>query len=150
MTRLDLVQNVIVDLELADAQHADSTCRRTYNGHVEAHTMTLAIAPDPAPVAVDADGVARVGGTRVTLDIVIRAFKLGGSPDDIARSYDSLSLADVYGAIAYYLRHTAEVDDYLSRRHLEADELRRLNEARIDRQAIRERLLERAAKLRSP
>lgn len=112
--------------------------------------MTLAIAPDPIPVAVDANGVARVGGTRVTLDLVVRAFKLGAPPDEIARSYDVLSLADVYGAIAYYLRHTAEVDEYLHRRHAEADELRRLNECRIDRLAIRERLMGRAAKLRVP
>ena len=112
--------------------------------------MTLAITPDSFPIAVDARGVARVGGTRVTLDIVIGAFKRGVTPDEIARRYDSLSLADVYGAIAYYLRHTAEIDDYLRSRRLEADELRSLNESRIDRQATRERLMERAASLRVP
>lgn len=112
--------------------------------------MALTIATDPAPIAVDADGVARVGGTRVTLDIVITAFKLGATPEEIALSYDSLRPADIHGAIAYYLRHTAEVDDYLRGRQLEAEDLRRLNESRIDRQAIRERLMERAAKLRAP
>lgn len=112
--------------------------------------MSLTIAADAVPIALDADGVARVGGTRVTLDIVINAFKLGATPEEIALSYDSVGLVDIYGAIAYYLRHTAEVDEYLRRRRLEAEELRRLNESRIDRQAIRERLMARAAKLRAP
>lgn len=112
--------------------------------------MTLTITTDPAPIAVDADGVARVGGTRVTLDIVITAYKLDATPEEIAESYDSLVPADVYGAIAYYLRHTTEVDEYLRGRQLEAKELRRINESRIDRQAIRERLVARAAKLRAP
>lgn len=112
--------------------------------------MNLTIAADPVPVAVDADGVARVGGTRVRLDTVVTAYKLGETPEEIVRSYDVLCLADVYGAIAYYLRHTAEVDEYLRKRQAEAEDLRRLNEARIDRQAIRERLMARGAKLRTP
>ena len=109
--------------------------------------MTLAIAPVPVPVSVDADGVARVGGTRVTLDIVVGAFKRGDTPDEIARSYDALTLADVYGAITYYLLHTAEVDEYLRVRQARADELLRMVESRIDHAAVRERLLKRAANL---
>ena len=109
--------------------------------------MTLTIATDPAPIAVDADGVARVGGTRVRLDSVVTAYKQGATAEEIALNYDSLSLADIHAAIAYYLRHTAEVDEYLRTRQAEVDELRRLNESRIDRQAIRERLIARSAKL---
>ncbi len=109
--------------------------------------MALAITPDPTPIAVDADGVARVGGTRVRLDTVITAYKLGATPEEIALSYDSIRLADIYSTIAHYLRHTVEVDEYLRKRELEAEELRRLNEARIDRQAIRERLLSRSTRL---
>ena len=107
--------------------------------------MALAVGPVPLPVSIDAEGVARVGGTRVTLDIVVGAFKRGDTPDEIARSYDSLSLADVYGAITYYLLHTAEVDEYLRVRQVRAEELFRINESRIDRAAIRERLMKRAA-----
>lgn len=108
--------------------------------------MTLTIASDPAPIEVDADGVGRVGGTRVRLDTVITAYKLGATPEEIALSYDTLGLADIYGAIAYYLRHTADVDEYLCKRKIEAEEFRRLNESRIDRRAIRERLMARAAR----
>lgn len=107
--------------------------------------MALAIAPDLSPIAVDARGVARVGGTRLTLDIVIGAYKLGDAPEEIARSYDVITLADVYGTIAYYLRHMAEIDEYLERRHAEAEELQRYSDSQIDREAIRKRLMKRAA-----
>lgn len=109
--------------------------------------MSLTIAPDPVPIDVNADEVACVGGTRVRLDTVVAAYKLGATPEEIAPSYDALCLADIYGAIAYYLRHTAEFDEYLRQRRSEAAELRRLNESRIDRQAIRERLTARGARL---
>ncbi len=35
--------------------------------------MPLVIAAEPIPVEIDADGVARVGGTRVTLDTIVAA-----------------------------------------------------------------------------
>jgi len=44
---------------------------------------------------VNADGVVRVGGTRVTLDTVVRAFLRGTAAEGIAQQYRSLSLADV-------------------------------------------------------
>jgi uncharacterized protein (DUF433 family) len=118
-----------------------------YTGCLEEGAMALTITTDPAPITLDADGVARVAGTRVRLDTVVNAYKLGATPEEIALDYDSIRLADVYGAIAYYLRHTAEVDEYLRVRQAEAEQLRRLNEARIDRQAIRERLEARQARL---
>ena len=49
----------------------------------------------------------------------------GMSPEEIARQLDTLSLADVHAAIAYYLRHRAEVEEYLCNRRSEADDLRR-------------------------
>ena len=109
--------------------------------------MALATAPVTLPVSIDADGIARVGGTRITLDIVIGAFMRGDTPDEIVRGYDALSLADVYGAITYYLLHTDEVDEYLRVRHARAEEALRLVESRTDHAAIRERLLKRAANL---
>jgi uncharacterized protein (DUF433 family) len=112
---------------------------------VEADEMGLAIAADPIPIAIDAHGVARVGGTRVTLDSVIIAFQLGSTAEQIAQNYDTLSLADIHATIAYYLRHTAEVNDYLAARQREKAEIRQLDDARIDRQGLRERLLARMA-----
>jgi uncharacterized protein (DUF433 family) len=105
---------------------------------------------EPVPITFHEDGVARVGQTRVSLDTVIAAYKRGASVEEIALRYDSLHLADVYGAIAYYLRHQTEVDEYLEQRRHEAGELRRSNDVLIDRVAIRNRLLARAAARRSP
>jgi uncharacterized protein (DUF433 family) len=87
--------------------------------------MTLTIGGDPASITIDPDGVARVGGTRVTLDTVVGAFEQGATPEEIALRYDTLQLADVYAAIAYYLKHRAEVDHYLAKRRLDAERVRR-------------------------
>jgi uncharacterized protein (DUF433 family) len=104
---------------------------------------TLAIATEPLPLHTDQGGVVRVGGTRITLDSVIYAFKEGSTAEQILEDYPSLRLADVYAVIGYYLRHKEEVDAYLREQGRQAEEVRRQDEARFDRQGIRERLLAR-------
>ena len=54
-------------------------------------------------------------GTRVSLDSVVYAFRRGDSPETICQNFELLSLEQVYGAIAYYLAHKAEIDVYLIR-----------------------------------
>jgi uncharacterized protein (DUF433 family) len=98
---------------------------------------------EPASLMADRKGVVRVGGTRVTLDTVVFAFKEGSTAETIVDDYPSLSLADVYATIAYYLRHKAEVESYVEEQRRQAEEARRLDESRYDRQGIRERLLAR-------
>ena len=44
----------------------------------------------------DSRGVYRVGGTRVTLDLVVRAFNRGATAEDIVQRFPSLELSDVY------------------------------------------------------
>lgn len=105
-----------------------------------------AIHTDPAPLRADAAGVLRVGGTRVTLDTVVHAYHDGASAEEITLRYDSLTLADVHAVLAYYLRHRAELDDYLAARRTAAAEVRRRVEARQGVQAVRERLTARLAK----
>jgi uncharacterized protein (DUF433 family) len=78
-----------------------------------ADVMTLTVAPETIPLTKDADGVIRVGNTRVTLDTVITAFLEGATPEEIVHQYPSLDLTDVYAVITYYLRRRAEVDAYL-------------------------------------
>jgi uncharacterized protein (DUF433 family) len=104
-----------------------------------------AIIADPVPLAADADGVIRVGGTRVTLDTVVTAFREGVSAEAIADQYPTLDLADVYAAIAYYLRHRTDVEDYLARAREQAERVRRENEARFSPEGVRARLLARRA-----
>lgn len=59
------------------------------------------------------DGAYRIAGTRVSLDSVVYAFLDGVPPESIVDSFPILTLEQVYGAIAYYLAHQAEIDVYL-------------------------------------
>jgi len=51
-----------------------------------------------------------VAGTRVSLDSIVYSFKAGDSPETIRQNFSSLTLEQVYGAIAFYLAHEREVD----------------------------------------
>jgi uncharacterized protein (DUF433 family) len=105
--------------------------------------MTLAVVAEPPPLKTNADGVVRVGNTRVTLDTVIAVFKQGTTAEEIVYRYPSLRLADVYATIAFYLNHQQEVETYLQLRQQQAQEIRKMNEARFDPQGLRDRLLAR-------
>src|SRR4051794_8431499 len=105
--------------------------------------MSLSLATEPTPLTTDRNGVVRVGGTRVTLDTVVGAFREGATAEEIAQQYPSLQLADVYAVIAYYLRHPSEVESYLQHRSQEAAVVRQQNEARFDPTGVRDRLLAR-------
>lgn len=65
------------------------------------------------PLREDPPGVFRVGKSRVLLELVLRAFRRGESPEGIVRSYRSLELADVYAVITRYLASPAPFDAYL-------------------------------------
>ena len=73
---------------------------------------------------MDLGGVIRVGTSRISLDLVVEQYEHGMTPEDMIRAYDTLQLADVHDAIAYYLRHREEVKAYLKRRTAEAETLR--------------------------
>ena len=60
----------------------------------------------------------------------------------MVRAYDTLMLADVHAAIAYYLRHRDEVSAYLKQRNEEAEDLRTRIETERPR-VSREELLSR-------
>jgi uncharacterized protein (DUF433 family) len=66
-----------------------------------------------------------IAGTRVSLDSVVYAFLRGAAPESIAQSYPTLSLEEVYGAIAYYLANQAEMDVMLASNDREFELLRR-------------------------
>jgi uncharacterized protein (DUF433 family) len=105
--------------------------------------MAEALMTESIPLVVGADGVMRVGGTRVTLETILAAFAKGATAEEIAQQYPSVSLADVYQAIGYYLRHTSEVEPYLARRRQEIHEIRIANESMWPPDGIRDRLLAR-------
>lgn len=60
------------------------------------------------------DGAWRLAGTRVSLDSILRAYWQGRVPEAIVLDFPSLSLEQVYGAIAFYLGHREELDAYLA------------------------------------
>lgn len=108
--------------------------------------MTLIIQPEPIPIEIKEDGVARIAGTRVTLDTVVGAFNDGASAEEIAQQYDSLALSDIYAVITYYLREKAAVDAYLDEYHQRGEAVRKEVEACFNPVGIRERLMARRSK----
>ena len=108
-------------------------------------SMTLpdALAAPPAPLRADADGVLRVGSSRVTLDTVVGAFRNGCTAEEIVMKYPSLDLADVCATIAHDLGNRTAIDAYLASREAEAQAVRDEAERRQTSAGIRERLLAR-------
>lgn len=86
--------------------------------------MTITLHADPVPLRVDEAGAIRVGDSRVTLDVLLEYLRTGMTAEEIARGLDSLTLADVHGALSYYFRHRVEMDEYLHARASEAQSLR--------------------------
>ena len=108
-------------------------------------SMTLEIKLDAVPLRIEPDGTVRVGNTRVTLDVMLTAYKLGFSAEEIAEQFDTLELCDVHSIIGYYLRRRDEVEEYLKERTIAAAALRLELERRFPSSGLRERLMARRA-----
>ena len=102
--------------------------------------MSLMISTE-SPRLTTAAGVIRGGVTRVSLDSVVFAFLDGSTPEEIAQQYPTLNLADVYGAVTYYLNHRDEVTAYLRDRQTQREQIRKEVEGRFDPTGLRDRLL---------
>lgn len=104
--------------------------------------MPFTAQAEAPPIREDATGALRVGSSRVLLELVIRAFQDGATPETIAQRYSTLALPDVYAVIAYYLRHRSDVEAYLARREEKAKQVQhRIECQQGDLSAIRARLL---------
>lgn len=53
-------------------------------------------------------------GSRVSLESVVYRFLDGASPESIVKSFPSLTLEQIYGAITFYLANRCEMDAYLA------------------------------------
>jgi uncharacterized protein (DUF433 family) len=105
--------------------------------------MSLVIECESPPLQEDETGAIRVGNSRVLLELVIRAFQDGASPESIVQRYSTLSLSDVYVTIGYYLRHQDSLDAYLNRREKLAEAVKeKLSDIQPDLSHIRSRLLQ--------
>ena len=106
--------------------------------------MTVMIQVDTPPLRQDPSGALRVGQSRVLLELVIRAFQDGATPEAIAQRYPTATLTDIYGAVTYYLRHREDIDGYLAERESLAAEVRqRVESHQGDLVELRRRLLAR-------
>jgi len=106
--------------------------------------MGIVLQSEAPPLRHDTSGALRVGHSRVLVDLVIRAFQDGATPETIAQRYPTATLADLYAVIAYYLRHRDEIDAYLAEREHHAQEVRqRITRHQGDLTDLRSRLLAR-------
>jgi uncharacterized protein (DUF433 family) len=53
-----------------------------------------------------------VAGTRVSLDSIVECFNQGLSPEAILGEFETLKLAQVFGAITFYLENQPAIDAY--------------------------------------
>lgn len=105
--------------------------------------LTIAV-----PLREEPAGVLRVGNSRVLLELVLRAFKAGATPEAIVQSYDTLSLSDVYAVISHYLAAPQRFEEYLRIRDSAAAAMREAVEATQGNQdRLRTTLLARAKAL---
>jgi uncharacterized protein (DUF433 family) len=87
--------------------------------------MSIAILTDTPPLRQDSSGALRVGKSRVLLELVIRAFQDGATPEAIVQRYPTTTLADIYAVVAYYLHHREDIEEYLTERESRAEDVRR-------------------------
>lgn len=102
----------------------------------------MAALVETMPLEMDQHGVYRVGGTRITLDSVVREFKAGLKPEEIVEVLKSVQLSDVHFVIGYYLRHAEDVERYLAERRRTEEELL-AEHPEWTQDGLRERLLAR-------
>lgn len=101
---------------------------------------------DAIPLSMDASGVYRVGGSRVTLDLVVSAFNRGATAEEIAQDFPSLDLSDIYQVIGYYLKHGSELAQYFDWRAREERQILEAHEQEWSPRGLRQRLLARRKK----
>jgi len=79
-------------------------------------------------------GTPHIAGTGVTVRTIVRWYQLGMSAEAIAAEYPHVSLAQVYGALAYYHANRVEMDAHMAAEETESDRLEeahlRLNQRR--------------------
>lgn len=66
-----------------------------------------------------------VAGTRVSLDSIVQCFNEGLSPEAILGEFETLTLAQVFGAIAFYLENQPAIDSYRMRQMQRFEAVRR-------------------------
>jgi len=118
----------------------------------EERTMATKLPLDPRPVPLTEldNGVLRVTGTRIPLELVVEHYRGGETPEQIVEAFDTLRLSDVYTLIGYYLENRAAVDEYVRQMEELGDEVERKIKAELPlRPGFKQELRDRWARLRA-
>ena len=67
-------------------------------------------------------GEIRIKGSRIAIDTIVEQYNSGSTPEEMAGTYQSISLAQIYVTIAYYLSNRAQVDAYIEEGYRIIDE----------------------------
>jgi len=95
------------------------------------------------PFRWDEAGGIRIGQSRITLDSLLATYHNGSTPEEIAVQYSVLCLGEIYAAIAYYLTHRQEIDNYLEQRRKKAQQQRNQFVQQYNLANLRQRLRDR-------
>jgi uncharacterized protein (DUF433 family) len=71
------------------------------------------------------DGGYYLAGSRISLDSVVQCFNEGLSPETILGEFETLTLAQVFGAITFYLENQPAIDAYRMRQEQRFEATRR-------------------------
>jgi uncharacterized protein (DUF433 family) len=83
---------------------------------------------------------ARIAGSRIrVLDVVIWHERMGMSPEEIVEEYPTITLADVYAALAYYWDHHDEIQTAIAAEHEMAEKYRTMYPSRVQEKLKRAR-----------
>jgi uncharacterized protein (DUF433 family) len=103
--------------------------------------MGLSIVDMPVPLREEPAGTYRIGTSRVTLDVMMSAYKNGSTPEQIVEDFDSLKLSDVYHVIAYYHQNKEAVEAYLEEGERQAEMWQKKIEKEYPNTVLREKLV---------
>jgi uncharacterized protein (DUF433 family) len=67
-----------------------------------------------SPYIDQEDGALRIAGTRVGVSSLVAHFDAGQTPEQFVEAFPTVTLAQAYGAIAYYLENKKLIDDFIA------------------------------------
>ena len=80
-----------------------------------------------AHIVLDDDGVPLITGTTMkVIELVVEQTAYGWSAEELHFQHPYLSLGQIYSALAYYWDHKDALDQDITRRRAQADEVRRM------------------------
>ena len=102
--------------------------------------MARTLEPLTLPLVEDEHGILRMTKSRVTVDVILYDFQSGLTAEEIALNYPTVTLADIYAVLSYYLSHREELDLYLATQERRSEAKRQEVFQRSPQADLRERL----------